>query len=503
MTRRWWLAPLVPIVMVLAAVVATAAAATVTTSDPDAGFARQLAVAAGLVDDNKAADALAILDPLLVATDAPLERGQVEALRSFALARLQRIPEAHKAIELGIASSPAPSMLLLRQLFLLRAFDGDMPGASDTLQLIAASQPDGLAQLPSEVISEVLRAIKSDEVRAFNTDYALVAANWSPPDATLSDADWLRLRLINSLVKRDRLEDAKPIIEKVLNPVVLVRLGIDRRFQALWPMIEARLGPGADLADARFVDAAKARFDKQPKSMIARLGYAEALNIASREPEAMAIADVAKTPAELTALGDREIWLVNLHAALLGDAGRIDEALARYQALNSTPMAGRPGLVGTMINEALFAESVDRPDRALAAAQIAGANAEGISETGQLYLSQARACALQQLGRKAEAVTMAAPLIAKPDANDDAYLATMICLGRLDDAAKAVTRRLGGDETRSEMLFQLQPFLINDTVKLREAQLRAALRTLKARPEVRAAYLKAGRDMPAAVSPPR
>ena len=498
MTRRWWLAPLVPMVAIL-----TMAGAPIATADPGIAFARQLSAAAGLVDDNKPAEALAILDPLLGAVDAPLERGQVEALRSFALAKLQRIPEAHKAIELGVASSPAPSMLLLRQLFLLRAFDGDIPGASDTLQLIAASQPQGLAELPSEVIGEVLRAIKGDDVRAFNTDFALVAANWSPADTTLADADWLRLRLINRLAKRDRLEDAKPIIEKILNPVALVRLGIDRRFESLWPMIEARLGPGADLADARYVDAAKARFDKEPKSLIARLGYAEALNVASREPEAIAIADVARTPQELAALGDREVWLVNLHAVLLGDAGRTDEALARYRALNSGPITGRPNLIGTIINEALFAASVDKPDRALAAADNAAANGQAISDTGQLYLAQVRACALQELGRKAEAIKMAAPLIEKPDANDEAYLDTMICLGRLDDAAHAITRRLGGDDTRSEMLFQLQPFLISDTTKLREAGLRAGLRTLKARSEVKAAYLKAGRDLPAAVAPPR
>ena len=42
------------------------------------------------------------LDTMLLATEFPMERGQIEALRSFALARLNRIPEAHKAIEAGV-----------------------------------------------------------------------------------------------------------------------------------------------------------------------------------------------------------------------------------------------------------------------------------------------------------------------------------------------------------------------------------------------------------------
>jgi hypothetical protein len=97
----------------------------------------------------------------------------------------------------------------------------------------------------------------------------------------------------------------------------------------------------------------------------------------------------------------------------------------------------------------------------------------------------------------------AAPLIDKPEANDDAYLAAMICLGRSDAAAAAIIRRLASAEDRTAMLFNLQPFLINARPTPRDVAQRAALRALKARPDVKAAYAKAGRDLPAAVAPPR
>lgn len=466
-------------------------------------FVTQLGQAATLVDANRNEEALAALDALLAVTDTPIERGQIEGLRSFALARLNRLPEARKAIETSVASAPAPSLLILRQLFLLRAFDGDPAGASDTLQLIAASFPEGVSDLPSEVVIEVMRAIKGDENRAFNVDFSLVTAGWSPADATVADLDWIRLRLITALVKRDRLEDARPILAQVLNPVVLVRLGIDRRFEPLWPAIEARLGPGADIADAAFMAAAKARFDKDPTSLIARLGYAEALNVASLEPQAITVADAAKTPEELAALKDREVWLVNLHAALLGDAGKIDEAMARYAALNATPINGRASIVATIINQALFAESVDRPKDALAAADFADKSAAAASDYGRAFIAQVRACALQQLGEKAQAAAVAAPLLAKPDENGDASLGVMICLGKMDAAAALIIKRLESADERTEMLFELQPFLIADREKPRDARERAALRTLKARPDVKAAFVKAGRDLPAGVAPPR
>jgi hypothetical protein len=493
--RRFWLLPLTALLL------AAAPAAL-------PSFEKQFNAAAALVDVGKSNEALALLDAMNAATEFPLEKGQIEGLRSFALARANRIPEARQAIEASVASNPAPTMLLLRQLFLLRAFTGDSKAAGDTLLLIAASEPKGLNTLPTEVVTDVLRsaqngATAAEKDRGFELDYALVTAGWSPPDATLADKDWLRLRLATGLVERDRLDDARPIIAAILSPVVLVRLGIDRRFAKLWPEIEARLGPGADIADAAYVGAAKERFDKAPDSLIARLGYAEALNIASREPEAMAVADVAKTPEELAKLTDREIWLVNLHAELLGDDGKIDAAMARLATLNATPISTRPGMAGTVISEVLLAQSLGRPKDTLRLADAAEAKLTGASDYGRLYLAQARACALSELGRKDEAVKAAAPLIDKPAANDDAYLAAMICLGRKDAAAAAIIRRLADPDDRAAMLFNLQPFLINDRPTPRDVTYRAGLRALKARPDVKAAYAKAGRDLPAAVAPPR
>lgn len=463
---------------------------------------KQLSSAAALVDANKSDEALALLDAMLVATDFPIERGQIEGLRSFALARANRIPEARKAIEASVGSSPAPSMLLLRQLFLLRAFNGDPKGAGSALLLIAATNPKGLDTLPTEVINEVVRATRVDNDRAFDLDYALVAAGWSPPDATISELDDLRERLIMALVARNRTDDARPVLAAVLNPAVLLHLGIDQRYAKLWPAIEKQLGPGALTASAAYVTAAKARFDKAPTSLIARLGYAQALNIAAREPEAMVVANAATTPEALAALTDREIWLVNLDAALLGDAGKVDEAMARMAALTASPAAARPGAAATIINEVLLAQSLGRPKAALLLADKADAN-PALNEYARLYLAQVRVCSLAELGKKDESVTAAAPIVAKPEVNDDATLTTWICLGRTEAAAAAIIKRLADPDDRATMLFALQPFLINDRPTPRDVQQRAAMRALKARPDVKAAFLKVGRDLPAAVSPPR
>ncbi len=499
MTVHRWLAPLA-LLLAAAAPVPRPPAPPVVTS-----FQQELSEAAQAVDRGDAAAALDRLDRLALGTELPLERGQIDGLRSFALARLGRLAEAHKAIEASVAANPDPSLLLLRQLFLLRAFDGDPPGAADTLQLIAASFPKRLGEVPTEVIGDVMSAIAKDNVRAFNLDYALVAANWEPGDAQIGDVDGLRQRLITGLVERGRADEVPGLLAQVQDPAVLLRLGIDRRYSQFWPEIERLLGPGATKASGRFVDAAKARFDANPKSLVARLGYAQALNIAAREPEAIVVADAAKTPAELAALKKREIWLVDLHARLLGDAGRVDEALARLAALNATPMEGRPELANTIINEALLAETLGRPREALKVADFADSKPHLASEYGRAYLTNARACSLVDLGRKAEAEALAKALSAASAGNYDAVLRTQICLGEADAAARTIIATLADADNRTGMIFQLQPFLIADRPGLSANRLRenAMLRGLKARPDVKAAYLKAGRDLPAAVAPPR
>ena len=83
----------------LAALLIAAAPSAMPGATPDR--ADRLAQAAALVDNGKPADALAILDPLLAESDLPADKGQVEGLRSFALARIGKFAEARAASRQG------------------------------------------------------------------------------------------------------------------------------------------------------------------------------------------------------------------------------------------------------------------------------------------------------------------------------------------------------------------------------------------------------------------
>jgi hypothetical protein len=256
-------------------------------------------------------------------------------------------------------------------------------------------------------------------------------------------------------------------------------------------------------ASEAFVSAAKSRLDAAPTSLMARHGYAQALNIAARETDAVAaLADVAPTPADLAKLNNREIWIVNLQADLLANTGRIDTGLARLTVLNAGLGDARPELISTTINAALLAESAERPEAALAAIAAAETGSKFASDYGKAFIANARACVLARQGKRAEAIAAAAPVLAQAD-NRSARMATQICLGQTDAAAATLIGRLQDAEDGADMIFELQPFLLADRPGVPGNAHRAGLRTLKARADVKAAYLKVGRDLPAAVSPPR
>lgn len=464
----------------------------------------RLAQAAELVDSGKPDAALAILDPLLAESELPVDKGQVESLRSFALARLGKFAEARAAIELAVDAALTPTPLLLRQLFVLRALTGDVNGAAQTLQLVAASNPKWLEQLPAELIGDVQRAIASDDQRAFDLAYTLVTAGYAPPDETVGDGDVLRLTVIAGLARRDRLDDARPIIAALVNTANIARLAIDRRYQPLWPALEARLGPGADIADAAFIAAAEKRLAANPQSIIARAGVAEALNIASKEPEALdRIKDIGAPPEALAKLSNRELWTLNLKAGLLNEAGRTDDALALLDAVAALPAEGRTAGIAMRIIAADLAEESGRHADAIARAT--AADSPDLNPFGRQALASIRVCALARSGKAAEAQAAAAALPTgwTKDGNNRAVQTALTCLGRFDAAAALLIKRLDDENSRDDVLFELQPFIITDRPNAPERLTKASLRTLKARPDVKAAFLKWGRDLPAAVAPPR
>jgi hypothetical protein len=198
---------------------------------------------------------------------------------------------------------------------------------------------------------------------------------------------------------------------------------------------------------------------------------------------------------------NRELWTMNLKAALLSDAGRTDEALAVLDAVAGLPAEGRPNTLAFRLIAADMAEEAGRHGDVLA--RVAAADSADLNDYGKQALAGIRVCALARSGKMAEAQKIALPTGWTKEGNNRALQAAFSCIGRLDAAAAVLIKRLDDESSRDDALFELQPFLINDRPNAPDKLTKAALRALKARPDVKAAFLKHGRDLPAAIAPPR
>ena len=465
---------------------------------PDAmppALEQALGEAAQLTDSGKPEEALPRLDALLAAAELPGEKARVQAIRTFALARLERVAEARAAGEQALAGLEAPPPSLFRLMVFLRGASEDHAGTAELLIQLASGDGKLLAEVPEQWILAARRGLRDDEARLFDLDYALVLAGWSPEDS-IDSLDVVRLDAIAGLLRRDRREEAAELLAAVSKPEVLMSVAIDRRYEPLWPAAEAKLGAKGEKAAQGWLALAKAAFEAKPESLPRRADYIDALDDVGQREEGLKIGNVATTPEELAKLAESDIWMVSMHARLLGDTGRPDEGWARYAALNALDTRRQPFLLNSMINQALYGLSIDRLEDALAAAVIAEANATMASDFGKAYIVQAKACALSRLGRGDEAARIAAPLIDKPATNEAAYLTTMLCLGRDADAGAAAVRMLGADSSRGTLLQELQAFMIAPTKLRQDAWMRARMTALRKRPEVAAAFARAGRDLP-------
>ncbi len=177
---------------------------------------------------------------------------------------------------------------------------------------------------------------------------------------------------------------------------------------------------------------------------------------------------------------NRELWTLNLKAALLNDAGRTDEALAVLNSVAGLPAEGRPNTLAFRIIAADMAEEAGRHGDALA--RVAAADSADLNDYGKQALAGIRVCALARSGKIAEAQKIALPAGWTKEGNNRALQAAFSCLGRLDAAAAVLIRRLDDESSRDDALFELQPFLVGDRPNAPDKLTKAALRALKARP---------------------
>src|SRR5262249_44394610 len=157
-----------------------------------------------------------------------------------------------------------------------------------------------------------------------------------------------------TLLDKQAVDDARQLLGRVHRPNYLWEMAIQRRYAALWPEVEARIGTQGGIAIDRFARNALNTYADAPQDSQATLAAARAFLFLGR------FDDVSATAAPIHIVPDmseEQVGTVLIEANALAAGGRRAEALTRLRPFASADFAASPEAAGALIQ---LAELLDQ-----------------------------------------------------------------------------------------------------------------------------------------------
>ncbi len=354
-------------------------------------------------------------------------------------------------------------------------------GAAGAITTLLARRPDVAGVVSSDFVVQLESNADVEPEAAFALRSALRDSGWR---AANDSGVWLRL--IDDLLKRDRLADALPLVERVTSAVGLLQLHAMRRYDAL------RAGaavPELDIAailDAE-LEAQRMEAVAPGSTYDARNAYAWTLHSRGRFDEALTFieANLALPVPEAGSDDDRALtWMMDTRARVLVDLGRIDEAVVQMQAAAKRGEGGG-GNVSQTINLGWF--YLRTGDDARAIATVKTLDPDLASAYGIMQAMHVRACAAEAMGDQATA----APAFAHMEQNwRDApltWVEAQACRGDADGAADTLLLILADETLADRGVGTMHGYQVNQRNTDYDRRTGEVLAVAYARPDVVAA----------------
>lgn len=437
---------------------------------------------------------LALLDPVVAK-----EEGKGTPTRfSAQLLRLPCLAEAGRQRDLAPAlaelRAQAPDNPLVQgfQVF-VDADAGHYAEAADGLAAIADARSRALAMMPGELwraLAQKLTAM-GDVQRRDRVSLALALADWEPTDEpALPEA--LAADGIGTLLDHNAPDDARQLLGRVHRPNYLWEMAIQRRYAALWPDVEARMGPAGGTAIDRFARSALDIYASTPQDQQATLDAARAFLFLRRYEDVGVTAGPTRIAPGMT---EQQVGIVLTDAEAMAADGHRDQALARLRPFATADLATTPEAASALITLAEMLHEDGRYDEELVVARTGTQhNAQYFSAYGLNWLRRNEVCALAGLQRSAEEKVAADALKAASADNQAAAVEGLLCAGRDEEAAAIAVATLATHEGADRIADQFQP----DGALLPHpaSRLRALWARLLQRADVKASFDRAARILP-------
>ena len=301
---------------------------------------------------------------------------------------------------------------------------------------------------------------------------------------------WHELAVL--LVERGDTGAAKAAIDHIRTPQEVIKMRVDRRFDAFVDRDAQRFDVQSVAAARAGELRVKAMLEPERLDVLMELTYA--LLALGRVDEVLAMSDAALALIEALGpgqtlfedVGDR-VWLMNNRAIALRRMGRIDEALEQMLVASELEEEGQPN-VSQALNLGGFYCGLGRPDDALEAIAPVGM----MSGYGRMVQMAVKHCAAR---RKGDIEAGDEALAYLRDHRRDAhaiFVDALLEADRMDEAAAVVIGLLEDADTRADALFEAQEFLRPDA--LPDDAIRFGRQAdLYRRPDVRDAVVRVGR----------
>lgn|GEM_PF-2033361 len=469
-----------------------------TTGEPgDAEMQRAVNVAMERGRANDCVGVLAAVDPLLPRLQMGEKRTSIQLLRLPCLGiagRMSELPAVYQELESGAPRNP-----MVRSFGIAIAADmGDFKLAGERLATVAEEQPAMLPLVSGEVWRSIAQRLteRKDLALRDRLYVALARAGWQPNDKP-ELAEGLARGAIEALLAKKETDEARSMLPRISMPEVLTGMAIERVYAPLWPDIEERLGPQSATAIDEFAVNRLETFARAPDDPKVRRDAARAFLLLGRDSDVVEITDEVKVA---DGMSEDDVMITSYQARALEGLGRTDDALNLMRGYDKIDLATSGEAVSGLVGLAEQLDEAGRSQEALTVAQ--GAMARGsryLSGWGMAWLRRTEACALAGLGRTAEAKTVGDALAADPDSNPAATIEGLLCLKRLDEAAKIAVSTLATTEGAGQIADQFQP---DGAFGLPgKSKLRAMWQPFLQRPDVKAAFEKAARILPKTLWP--
>lgn len=456
----------------------------------------------GAIERGRAGDCAGLLDRLdpLVPRLAPgSSRVEVQKLRLPCLAAVGRQHDLDSAQrELAAA---APSDGLVRSFGIAIAADqGRYREAAEQLALLAEDDPASLSLISGSSWRGIAQKLNEQAQFALRDRVfvALARADWQPRDRP-EMRDGLAQGAIEALLGRKEINEAREYLARIEMPELLYAMAIERLYQPLWPHIEARLGPQAGKAVDHFAAARLEEFARTPDDPHAMREAIRAFILLGRYGDA---AELGERVAVRDGMGEDEVVAVRYHAQALAAQGQRDRAVQRMAGFAALDLDRTPDAASAMVSFAELLDENGESARALAVSRDTlkrGGNV--LSGWGKAWLRRTETCALGALGRPGEARLAGDALKAAAADNEAAAIEGLLCLGRKDEAAALATRAFSTSEGASQIADQFQPD--GAIWAPSESRLRKLWSEFLKRPDIKAAFDRRARILPAALWPSR